>query len=84
MVEIQCRPGLFPGYAHLIFNATERAWIRFSLWSAQMEVCDALLTGRHLIVLKARLIGPDLALSGLCAVVDALSPGGGDSSFLQA
>lgn len=45
-----------------IFNATERAWIRFSLWSAQMEVCDALLTGRHLIVLKARQLG----LTWLC------------------
>lgn len=45
-----------------IFNATERAWLRFSLWSAQMDVCDALRTGRHLIVLKARQLG----LTWLC------------------
>lgn len=45
-----------------LFNATLRSWIRFSLWSAQMDVCDALLTGRHLIVLKARQLG----LTWLC------------------
>ena len=45
-----------------IFNATLRSWVRFALWLAQMDVCDALLTGRHLIVLKARQLG----LTWLC------------------
>jgi hypothetical protein len=45
-----------------IFNATERSWLRFSLWAAQLDVCDALLGGRHLVVLKARQLG----LTWLC------------------
>lgn len=45
-----------------IFNATERSWLRFSLWAAQMDVCDALRTGRHTVVLKARQLG----LTWLC------------------
>ena len=45
-----------------IFNATERSWIQFSLWPAQMEVVDALVSGQHLIVLKARQLG----LTWLC------------------
>ena len=45
-----------------IFNATLRSWVQFSLWPAQIEVADALLSGQHLIVLKARQLG----LTWLC------------------
>jgi hypothetical protein len=45
-----------------IFNATLRSWIRFSLWPSQFQVVDALVSGEHLIVLKARQLG----LTWLC------------------
>lgn len=45
-----------------IFNATERSWVRFGLWPAQLDVVDVLATGEHLIVLKARQLG----LTWLC------------------
>ncbi len=45
-----------------IFNASLKDWIRFSLWPAQFEVIDALASGKHLIILKARQLG----LTWLC------------------
>lgn len=40
-----------------IYNATERQWIPFRPWPAQIEVLEALDTGQNIIILKARQLG---------------------------
>ncbi|HXF60304.1 MAG TPA: hypothetical protein VNK95_01725, partial [Caldilineaceae bacterium] len=37
-----------------IYNATDRAWIPFSLWQAQRDTLQTIASNRLLIVLKAR------------------------------
>lgn len=51
----------------LIYNATDRAWVRFALWPAQSETLQTIVDNRMLIVLKARQLG--LSWLVLCYVL---------------
>lgn len=55
---IKCRysPAYFTKYVS-IYNATERTWIPFDLWPAQLTALTELATNRYVIMLKARQLG---------------------------
>lgn len=51
----------------LIYNATERDWVKFHLWDAQRDVLEIMVHERHIIVLKARQLG--LSWLAICYIL---------------